>query len=72
MVQMGSDDTKVSQHVSVTTTNDHIILRQAFEVQCNEKLMIYYMTCSELNITNILGVILLQIHFDYQCLLCPV
>lgn len=54
----------------VTASSDHIITQRAFEVQHDEKLMIYYKTCPVLNITNILAVILPQIHFDYQCLLC--
>lgn len=71
MGQVCSGDTEVSHYVEVPTTNDHVILQQAFEVQCDEKLMMYYKTFPELNITNILGVILSRIHFDYQCLLCP-
>lgn len=51
------DDTEVSRYVKVTTTNDHTTLQQASEVQCDEKLMIYYKTCPELNTNNILGVI---------------
>ena len=72
MGQVCSDDTEVSQYVEFKTTNDHIILQQAFEVQCDEKPMMYYKTFPELNVTNILGVILSRIHFDHQRLLCPV
>lgn len=62
MGQTCSDDTEVSQDVEVTTRNDSITLRQSFEVQCDEKLMIHYKTYPELDITNILGVILSKIH----------
>lgn len=72
MGQTCSDDTEVSQDVEVTTRNDSITLQQSFEVQCDEKLMIYYKIYPELDITNILGAILSKIRFDCQCLLCPV
>jgi hypothetical protein len=58
---MSSEDTKVNQYAEVTTTNDYIILQQVFEVQCNEKLMIYYMTWPGLNTSNILEVIVPKI-----------
>lgn len=63
-------DTKISQYIKVTITNDHTILQQTFQAQCNEKHMIHDRTVSELTI--ILGVILPKIHFDYQCPLFPV
>lgn len=47
MAQVYLDNTEVSQYDEVTTTNDHIILQQAFEVLCNEKLMTYCKTCLE-------------------------
>lgn len=67
MSQVCSDDTEVSQLCWSYNTNDQIILQKAFEVQCDEKLMIYYKTYPELNITNLSGVILSKIHFDYHC-----
>lgn len=54
MGQVCSHDTEASQYVEVTNTNDHITLQQAFEVQCDEKLMIYYKTFPELNIITFL------------------